>query len=173
MQTVKIQQEQLLLGLTTVLRAISTKNVLPILSNILLTFTDKKLTLFATDLEIGIETSVDAEESTPFKTTVPARLFTDLISTMPGQLIVLEYDEANENILVNGLKSRHNIKCISAENYPAIPEKVNSKLFEIDSILFKTTISRILFAASDEESKPAVRRLVPARSKHGQNMDDV
>lgn len=159
-KTIKIYQEQLLLGLTTVNKAVSTKTVLPILSNILLTFSNKKLTLFATDLEISIETTVNFEEGDDFQTTVPSTLFTNLISTMPSQLITLEYDDVKDNLKVIGLKSKHNIKCISSKDYPAKPADIENKLFEIDTSSFKDSISRILFAASEEDTKPVLSSIV-------------
>jgi DNA polymerase III subunit beta len=160
MKTAKIYQDQLLAGLNTVNRAIGTHGILAILSNVLMTFSEKDLTLFATNLEIGIETIVPAEKCEPFKTTVPAKLFYDLIATMPGQLITLEYDDLTDNIKVNGTKSHHNIKCISAVDYPESKRPDSLEVFSIDSTVFKQTISRVLFAASEEENKPVLSSAV-------------
>lgn len=160
MKSAKIYQEQLITGLSTVNRAISSHVVLAILSNILLTFTEKNLTLFATDLEMGIETVVPCEQSEPFTTTIPAKIFNDLIATMPGQLIELQYNEDTDTMTVKGSKSVHNIKCIPPVDYPKPLGKIPKELFSLDTTNFKATVSRILFAASEEDNKPVLNSVV-------------
>lgn len=165
MKIAKIYQDQLLNGLNSVSKAVGS-TTLAILNNILMTFTEKGLILFATDLEIGIETVVATEQSEKFSTTIPAKIFADLVTTMPGQLIELSYDEDSDNMLVKGTKSKHNIKCISAKDYPKPRIEKVKESFSFDTSLFKATISRVLFSASEEgDSKPVLASVIFAVRK--------
>jgi len=76
-------------SLQAVSRAISARTTLPILNNILLQATDQGLALTATNLEIGIRKVVPAEVADEGGTTVPARLITDFVSTLPDQELTL------------------------------------------------------------------------------------
>src|SRR3984957_20104898 len=71
-------------------RAISTKNQLPILLNILIEAADDSIKLTATDLEIGIEVICPAKIEEKGKTTVPARLFTELIASLTDDSITMQ-----------------------------------------------------------------------------------
>src|SRR5215831_11007149 len=83
--TVKItcKQQDLSRGLSAVSHAVSSRSTLPILSNILLATEHGRLKLTATNLEIGINCWIDAEISEEGTTTVPAKLITDLVSSLP------------------------------------------------------------------------------------------
>ena len=78
-------------ALQAVSRAISARTTLPILNNILVSATDQGLVLTATNLEIGIRKLVPAEISEEGSTTVPARLLTDFVSTLPDQELSLTF----------------------------------------------------------------------------------
>lgn len=157
MKSISILQSNLSLGLSTVSHAISTHSTIPILLNIHLSFSKKYLTLFSTDLEIGIETKVICEKSEPFTTTVPANVFIELVNTIPAdQIINLDFDEALNNMQIKVGKSVHNIKCIPADDYPKPPANKAVETFTLDLQTFKDTVSRVLFAASDEDAKPVL-----------------
>ena len=76
-------QENLARGLSVVSRAVSNRS-LPVLTNVLLKTEDAGLKLTATNLEIGITYWVPGKIESDGATTVPARLFADLVSSLPG-----------------------------------------------------------------------------------------
>jgi DNA polymerase-3 subunit beta len=84
-----IHQAPLARGLSIVSRAVAARATLPVLANVLLKAEDGKLTLQATNLEIGITTWAACEVAEPFSITVPARLFSDLVGTLPGEPVTL------------------------------------------------------------------------------------
>ena len=77
-------QENLARGLSVVSRAVSSRSTLPVLANVLLRTEDAGLKLTATNLEIGITYWVPGKIETDGATTVPARLLTDLVSSLPS-----------------------------------------------------------------------------------------
>ena len=95
---VSVQQEQLSRGLGIVGRGVasSARSTLPITSNILLATDEGRLRLSATDLEIGINLWVPAMIEEEGATTVPARLFTELVNSLPNDRVDLaQTDEAH------------------------------------------------------------------------------
>src|SRR5919204_6585385 len=85
-------------ALQVVSRAISTRTTLPILNNILLETTPEGLTLTATNLEVGIRKVVSAEISEEGSTTAPARLLTDLVSTLPDEPLEMSLDTGTQTL---------------------------------------------------------------------------
>ena len=115
-----VMQENLARGLAVVSRAVSTRGTLPVLANVLLRTEDAGLKLTATNLEIGITYWVPGKIETDGATTVPARLFTDLVSSLPGsERVDLELQGADILHVRAGRFATH-IKGIDAEEFPAI-----------------------------------------------------
>ena len=79
-----VMQENLARGLAVVSRAVSNRSTLPVLANVLLKTEDGGLRLTTTNLEIGLVYWVPGKVETDGATTVPARLLTDLVSSLPG-----------------------------------------------------------------------------------------
>src|SRR6202171_3425977 len=102
-------------SLQAVSRAISARTTLPILNNILIQATDQGLALTATNLEIGIRKVVPAEVSDEGATTVPARLITDFVSTLPDQELTLELDLQTQTLGLRCGRFDTHIKGIEAE----------------------------------------------------------
>ena len=113
-------QENLARGLSVVSRAVSSRSTLPVLANVLLRTEDAGLKLTATNLEIGITYWVPGKIETDGATTVPARLFTDLVSSLPAaERVDLELQGADTLHLRAGRFATH-IKGIDAEEFPTI-----------------------------------------------------
>ena len=83
-------QENLAKGLSTVSRAVAARSTLPVLSNVLLATEQGMLKLGATDLELAISCWLGAKVDEDGATTVPARLLTDLVSSLPPERIDME-----------------------------------------------------------------------------------
>ncbi len=94
-------------ALQTVSRAISSRTTLPILNNILIETTSEGLALTATNLEIGIRKVVAAEIAEEGSTTVPARLLTDFVSTLPDKDLELSLDLATQTLQLPLRPLRH------------------------------------------------------------------
>ena len=116
-----VMQENLARGLQVVSRAVSTRNTLPVLANVLLKTEDAGLKLTATNLEIGITYWVPGKIETDGATTVPARLLTDLVSSLPSaERVDLELQGADTLHIRAGRFATH-VKGIDADEFPVIP----------------------------------------------------
>ena len=89
---VTVLQENLAHGLGIVSRAVSPRSTLPVLSNILVASDEGRLRLSATNLELGITCWITARIDQEGSTTVPARTFSDLVNTLPGEQVLLSLD---------------------------------------------------------------------------------
>ena len=83
-------QENLSKGLSIVGRAVSSRSTLPVLGNILLEAKDNQLRLAATNLEIGVNCWIGARIEDEGAITVPARLLTEFVNSLPPDTIEME-----------------------------------------------------------------------------------
>jgi DNA polymerase-3 subunit beta len=114
-----VMQENLARGLSVVSRAVSNRS-LPVLTNVLLKTEDAGLKLTATNLEIGIVYWVPGKIENDGATTVPAKLLTDLVNSLPaGDRVDLALGASDTLDLRCGRFETH-IKGIDADEFPAI-----------------------------------------------------
>ncbi len=85
-----VSQPHLAHGLSIVSRAVSPRSTLPVLANILVATDEGRLRLSATNLELGITCWIGARVEEEGSTTVPARTFADLVSTLPNDQVSVD-----------------------------------------------------------------------------------
>ena len=86
-------QENLSSGLGVVGRAVATRSPLPITQNVLIETDQSRLKLAATNTEIAITTWIGSQIEDEGSITVPARLFTELVNSLPAERIDVHYEE--------------------------------------------------------------------------------
>ena len=149
-----VMQENLARGLSVVSRAVSTRGTLPVLANVLLRTEDAGLKLTATNLEIGITYWVPGKIETDGATTVPARLFADLVSSLPAaDRVDLELQGADVLHLRSGRFATH-IKGIEADEFPAIQTAGERPTTRIPQKVLKRALAETIFAAASDEARP-------------------
>ena len=153
---VTVLQENLARGLGTVSKAVSPRSTLPVLANILIASDEGRLRLSATNLEMGITCWIPARIEEEGSTTVPARTFNDLISTLPGDQVSLKLDVATQSLNVRGGTSTNDIKCIDAQEFPPLPVPDLDGAMQINSGDFREMIHQVAFAASTDEARPVL-----------------
>lgn len=143
-----VERAHLVAALTTVTRAVETRNTIPILANVHLSAADGRLTLRASDLDIEITTSVPAT-GTLAATTAPAKTLLDIARKMPaGAEIVL--DQEGETLNVKSGRSRFKVATLDAASFPTIASGNFTASFSADlAALFEP----VRFAISDEETR--------------------
>jgi DNA polymerase-3 subunit beta len=149
-------QENLNRGLSIVGRAVATRSTLPITQNILLSAEQSRLKLAATNLEMAITCWVGAKVKQKGDITVPARLLSDFVNSLPNDLIEVNLP-ANSRILE--LKSGHfqaHIHGIDAADFPPIPQINDGITTTIEAASLREGIAQVAFAAATEESRPVL-----------------
>jgi DNA polymerase III subunit beta len=149
-----VMQENLARGLSVVSRAVSSRSTLPVLANVLLRTEDAGLKLTATNLEIGITYWVPGKIETDGATTVPARLLTDLVSSLPSaERVDLELQGADTLHIRAGRFATH-VKGIDAEEFPTIQTAGERPTTRISQKVLKQALDETVFAAASDEARP-------------------
>jgi len=153
---VNVNQQQLAHCVSMVSRAVSPRSTLPVLSNILVKTDDGRLRLSATNLELGITCWIGARVEGEGAITVPARTFTDLISNLPNDKVLITLDNSTQTLNVRCGTSETNIKGIDAEEFPPIPEPNLDEGIPLNVTNFKEMVQQVAFAASTDEARPVL-----------------
>ena len=153
---VTVLQENLARGLGTVAKAVSPRSTLPVLANVLIASDEGRLRLSATNLEMGITCWIPARIDEEGSTTVPARTFSDLVSTLPSDQVLLKLDPSTQTLNVRGGTSTNDIKCIDAQEFPPMPVPDFEGAVQINVGDFREMIHQVAFAASSDEARPVL-----------------
>ncbi len=151
---VSVLQENLAHGLSIVSRAVSPRSTLPVLNNILVATDEGRLRLSATNLELGITCWIGAKIDDEGSTTVPARTFADLVSTLPADQVRIDLDVRTQTMNVRCGTSNTDIKCIDAQEFPPMPTPDMANGIQLNVADLKEMIQQVVFAASTDEVRP-------------------
>lgn len=154
---VSVLQENLARGLSIVTRAVSPRSALPVLANVLVATDEGRLRLSATNLELGITCWIGAKIHEEGSTTVPARVFSDLVSTLPsGSTVDMALTVRTQTLNVRCGNSNTDLKCIDAQEFPPMPVVDESQGLQINAQDFKEMIQQVVFAASTDDARPVL-----------------
>lgn len=136
-------------------KAISPNNTLPVLNNILIKAEGKKFYFSATNLEIAICCSVEADVRNEGSITVPAKLLASYISLITDDKVEINLMDGN-TLSISSTSSNTKIKCISADEFPLIPTVEKGAEFTVNTNDFCTSINETVFSASSNISRPVL-----------------
>lgn len=161
-------QENLAKGLSIVGRAVSTRSTLPVLGNILLEAKNNELRLAATNLEIGVNCWIGAKIEDEGAITVPARLLSEFVNSLPPERIDMELAVRTQTLHLRCARYDANMKGIDAADFPIIPtagvgqemdeaaEVLEGTRIELETTGLRKMIDQVIFAASTDESRPTL-----------------
>lgn len=156
-----IKKDLLLNSLNKVSKAISTKNLIPVLAGIKFELKKKKLTLTASDNDITIQTIIESVNEEDFKIEeegsiiIQGKYILDIVRKLPDKYINIEVvDELK--ILIYTENSEFNLNGISESEYPNIGLEESKKKVHMKASTFKEVVNQTAFASSNEESKPVL-----------------
>ena len=151
---VSVMQENLARGLQTVSRAVSSRATLPVLANVLLKTENAGLKLTATNLEIGINCWVPGKVDEEGEITVPAKLLTDLVASLPNQRIDLVLSAKDRTLKLTCGSNRSSIKGIEADEFPVVAAIGETPATSVDARVLREALGEVVFAAATDESRP-------------------
>lgn len=151
-----VTQEKLNKALSAVSRIASTKTQLPILSNILLRTDGNRLLVASTNLEIAITEYIGAKIIKPGSITIPARLMTDFISSLPKESVELKV--INDNLNIKSGKYTSIINGFIADDFPELPtiNETSSIQYSINVEDFKQAVSQTIITTSNDSTRPVL-----------------
>lgn len=139
-------------------KAVSSKATQALLSGIYLSAENNKLQLQATDYEIGISCTIDAQVDIPGKIVLSGRYFQELVKRLPGEIVELASSDEDHTIKITAGTSQFNLLSLPAEEFPVLKSlfiKTNGiNSFTIKDNVLRDLIKRTTFACATEESRP-------------------
>ena len=147
-------QENLSKGLGIVSRAVATRTTLPITQNVLLVTDQSRLKLAATNLEMAISCWIGAKVEEEGAITIPARLLTEFINSLPNDRIDMTLNKHTLQLKCARFEAR--INGLDAEDFPPIPQVGDGIATKIEADALRHGIGQVVFAAATEESRPVL-----------------
>ncbi len=153
---VSCKQENLTKALAVVNRAVATRSTLPITGNVLLATDQGRLKLSATNLEIAMTSWVVGHVEEEGAITVPARMLSDMINSLPNDTVHLELVPEQHLLKVRCGRFHANLKGIDADEFPLIPTVGEDEglSFTLPTAEFKTAVEQVIFAAAKDDARP-------------------
>jgi DNA polymerase-3 subunit beta len=147
-----IERANLLKSLGHVQSVVERRNTIPILSNVLIEASGEGLRLMATDLDLQINETVEAQVETPGATTVSAHTLFDIARKLPeGSQVSLT--AADGKMQVVAARSRFNLQTLPRDDFPVIAEGELPTRFELPAATLRQIIDKTRFAISTEETR--------------------
>lgn len=132
--------------------AASTKNVLPVLTNILFEAGEEGLFLTGTDLEIGLKVKAKVEVVQKGSATLPAKKIAEIVRSLEEGDVTISVLEGSKGEIKSG-KARFNLAGASAEDYPAFPGYRKDKSLSLPAKVLGDMIKRTAFSVSQDETR--------------------
>jgi len=143
----------LLESINIVQKAVPSKTTLPILQGILFDAENGKLRLTATDLEIGIETVLNADVIEPGKVVLLSRIIGEIVRKLPDSDIEIETTERNL-VCIKSNGSNFEVVTLPCNEYPELPVVRKEKGITLKQNVLKDMIKKTIFAVSSDEARP-------------------
>ena len=157
-----IKKNILLENLTNTIKAISTKNVIPILNGIKFELNKDGLELTASDSELTIKTFINKKEIEKIDNEgiviIQSKYIIDIIRKMPSDIINFELVD-NVRIKIYTDTNQYNLNCLDAKEYPNVKLEENKDPINMEGTLLKTIINQTVFAISNQELRPLLTGL--------------
>ncbi len=150
-------QENLRRGLGLVTHAVATRSTLPALSTVLIETDQGRLKLAATDLSLGITCWIGCQINAEGGVAVPARLLGDFVGSLGNEPVHMELDPRTRTLHLQCQRYEADIKGLDPMEFPAIPTIEGAEPAALlDAELLRGAIGQVVFAASTEDTRPAM-----------------
>jgi DNA polymerase-3 subunit beta len=156
-----IQRDYLVQSVQDVMKAVSSRTTIPILTGIKIAATEQGVTLTGSDSDISIESFIPTEEEgkiivevlQPGSIVLQARFFAEIVKKLPQDTVEIEVQNQFVTVIRSG-KTEFNLNGLDAEEYPRLPQIKEENVFKIPTDLLKNLIRQTVFAVSTSETRP-------------------
>jgi DNA polymerase-3 subunit beta len=149
-------QENLSKGLSTVGRAVAARSTLPQTSHVLIASEEGRLKLAATNLEIAITSWIGAKVEEEGAITVPARLLSDFVNSLPNEPIEMTLTPRGRQLRIVCARNEASVAGMDANDFPPIPAIRDGAPLKLDPISLRTAINQVEFAAAADDTRPVL-----------------
>ncbi len=148
-------REELVQKLGVVSRAVSTRGTVQVLSGILVSADAGTLTLAATDMELSLRSTLDAQVEGEGAVVIPGKPLVELARLLPESDVTLEYKPQDGTVQIVSGSYTSRLHVFNADDFPRLPA-VDAQLHSIDRNALLETIERVARSASRDESRPVL-----------------
>jgi DNA polymerase III subunit beta len=163
------KREDLVSKLSIVSRAVSTRAATQALSGILLT-AEGRVTLSATDLDMGLETTLDAEVGSEGSVLLPGRLMAEVARSLADPTVEIESREAEQDVEIRSGSSSFHLRVLPAEDFPKLPAPGEAPGLKIPAQQLGASIDLVARAASRDDMRPVLTGVFVAASGNEMTM---
>lgn len=146
--------------LNNVLRAISSKTTIPILTGVKMVVSENQLVLTGSNADITIQSTLDVTDGEnelvieePGAIVLPARFFSEIVKKLPDKEVTIELHEGFQTKITSG-NAEFTINGQDANNYPHLPEIESDSTIKLAPDLLRDVIEQTRIAVSKQESRP-------------------
>jgi len=149
-------QENLAKGLSVVGRAVGTRSTLPQASHVLLASDEGRLKLVATNLEIAITCWIGAQVEEEGAVTIPARLLTDFVTSLPNERIDMSLPARAKQLNLTCARNEASVSGMDAADFPPVPPVDDGFRLKLDAKALRAAIEHVEFAAAADDTRPVL-----------------
>lgn len=154
-----IERANFIDSLNKVLKAISNRTTIPILTGVKISVSNDTLTLTGSNADISIQTKITANQENQLKVVKPgsivlkAHFFNSIVKNLPADTMTISVNDNFQTEITSGT-SHFKINGLDASNYPKLPEIDTQHSVKLSGKQFKKIIQQTVIAVSDQESRP-------------------
>lgn len=156
-----IQRDKLVQSVQDVMKAVSSRTTIPILTGIKIVANSEGVTLTGSDSDISIESFIPSEENgnetveilQTGSVVLQARFFSEIVKKLPMDIVEIEVGNHHATVIRSG-KAEFSLNGLDAEEYPHLPQIEEENIFKIPTDLLKAMIRQTVFAVSTSETRP-------------------
>ncbi len=149
---IRLNRVEFLNELSPMQGIVERRTTIPVLSHVLLRATEDRLEIAATDLEVSLTSSCDAEVVEEGAIAIQAKKLVDIIRASAGDEVSLKIEQEGTLGIAAG-KSRFKVRGLPAEDFPTLPKLVSDDPVSLPFPTFRAMIGKIFYAISSEESR--------------------
>src|SRR5262245_26922573 len=152
----RVPQDVLAEKLALVARAVSTRTAVLVLGGIRLRVENGQLELAATDMELSLRTTVEADVDGEGEVVVPGRLLLDIVRALPSSEVSIEQRSDESVLVIESGSASYRLHTYSSEDFPRLPDVETVELHQVDREALLETVGRVGRSASRDESRPVL-----------------
>ena len=142
--------------LALVSRGVSARSTIQLLGGILLEADEGSVRLSATDMEISIQTTAAAEVEEEGRVVIPARIFNDVVRSLPGGELALAHDRSEGVVRLSARENEYRIRAYAAEDFPQLPKFDEAAAFKMSGEALVETVEKVSRSYSRDETRPVL-----------------
>ncbi|MDY3208147.1 DNA polymerase III subunit beta [Clostridium baratii] len=150
------EKQKLQEGISIVQKAITGKSTMSVLEGIYINASKEGLTLIGSDMDVSIETKVEADVMNEGSIVIDAKIFGEIIRKLPNSDIKIETLE-NDTVQITCEKSVFNIVYMNADEFPELPQINQDMKVEVPQNILKNMIKGTSFAIAQDETRPILQ----------------